>query len=118
MYEVDSSVLKITKEFAKSHSLNLLVADCETDLIAISNLFIITDINKLTNATFDYIRGFVSEGLFDEEMIISYTEPKSELAIAHSRYFEIKPNLSIEYLEEILPQRIMTRANSELREVE
>ncbi len=72
----------------------------------------------LTNETFDYINGFVGEGLFDDEMIISYTAPKTELAIKNSQYFEIRLDLSIQYLEGILPERIFIRTNSELNETE
>ncbi len=118
IYLADLSIVQIVEEFVKLKSLHLEVADYETDLIALPNLFIITDINKLTNETFDYINGFAGEGLFDDEMIISYTEPKTELAIKNSKYFEFKLDLSIQYLEEILPERILIRTNSELNETE
>jgi hypothetical protein len=62
--------------------------------------------------TFSYIEGFVGEGIFEDEMFISYTEPESELAIKYTKYFKIKPDISIQYLEDILPERIGIRESS------
>ena len=50
-YMVDPKILQIVDDISKSKSLKLKTADSETDLIAVPNLFIITDINKLTDET-------------------------------------------------------------------
>ncbi|MDP9041635.1 MAG: hypothetical protein M3N30_06600 [Bacteroidota bacterium] len=100
------------EEFIKFKPFQIYFSDSETDLIAIPNLFIITDINKLTNETFDYINGFVEERLFDDEMIISYTGPKTELSIKNSNYFVINLNLSMQDLEAILIERVLIRKKS------
>jgi hypothetical protein len=109
VYLVDSNTLEIAYNFTKSNSLQLMIANCETDLIAAPNLFIITNINRLTNETFSYIEGFEGEGIFEDEMLISFTEPESDLALKYAKYFQIKPDISFQYLEEILPERINIR---------
>jgi hypothetical protein len=108
-YLVDSNILQLAEKLSTAKSLKLKIADSETDLIAVPNLFIITDINRLTNETFSYIEGFAGEGIFEDEMLISYTEPESENAIKYSKYFQIKPDISIQYLEDVLPERIKIR---------
>jgi hypothetical protein len=102
LYSSDANIIKIAEAFAKEKSLQIFYADSESDLIAVPNLFILTDINILNKYAFDYIDNLVYEKLIEEQIFITYNNPISEISIKYSKYFKAIENISIKDLDSIL----------------